>query len=350
MKTNRGVVFILFWLLLGFPVSSFAEEKSENALCSGTYFPNVTISSKQRQTTIPLKVTITSKHGKIVEQKQVGIDGRAFEYDKKANLKALSKEELAEMAEIHFWSLGDGRTLAIDEFKVETLDNVESRLTFYNFEKNVQKTVHAYKSGDEIHANKKYSQVQLQKYENLTGDSKERAWNIEYRTMFTYMILLLTICPTILVIVLIIFVYLQTQELNKIIHQKKSKRFFLLLLLPTAFSFGIEGSAQDYDLQEIYLTQEQATTLAEKNQLEAYLIEHSGIQEQLQDATVQIDLKELTTRLNQPREQFVETYHSRTLIVGDYENYIVHTIVFFSVLIVLPLFYFLNRRFKTNQE
>jgi len=61
-----------------------------------------------------------------------------------------------------------------------------------------------------------------------------------------------------------------------------------------------------------------------------------------------VDTKDLTAKLNQPREQVVEVYHSRTLIIGDYENHIVLAIVIYSALIVLPLFYFLNKRFKTT--
>ncbi|MGM0165986.1 hypothetical protein IGI39_000940 [Enterococcus sp. AZ135] len=349
MKISRRILILL--LLLLFPTQAFAEEKAEDELCSGTYFPTVTITNQKKQTKLPLKVTITSKKGKINEKKQVGIDGRDFEYDKKENLLGLKKEALAEMAEVRFWSLEDGKALAIDTFEVKTLDNVESQITFYNFEKNVTKTVHAFKSGDEIHANKKYSHVSIQKYDNISGDTKERPWNIEYRTLFTYIIFMLTICPVILVLILIIFVYVQTKELNKIIYKKGIKKRFLWLLLPALFSFGGESQAKEFTLQDIHLTQEQATELEEAGQLEDYLIEKSGIQDQVKEiktAAIQVDTKDLTAKLNQPREQVVEVYHSRTLIIGDYENHIVLAIVIYSALIVLPLFYFLNKRFKTT--
>ncbi|MFR3684679.1 MAG: hypothetical protein ACLTXM_06520 [Enterococcus sp.] len=352
MKSSRYGVLILLLLMIGLPVTAFAEEKQETALCSGTYFLDLSVIEQEKQTTLPLKVTITSENGEVIKNKQVGIDGRDFEYDKKEKLLGLKKKELAEMGEIRFWSLDDGKTLAIDEFKVETLDNVESQITFYNFEKNVTKTIHAFKSGDEIHANKKYSHVKLQKYSNLTGDSKERPWKIEYRTLFTYIIFFLTICPVILVFGLIIFVYIQTQELNKIIHKKQTKKRLLWLLLPALFAFGGECLADPIDLQEVYLTQEKASELVEKNQLEEYLIERSGIQERYEGSKktqFQVDTKEMTTRLKQPREQTVEVYRSRTLIIGDYENYIVHIIVLYSALSVLPLIYFVNKRFKATE-
>lgn len=351
MKINRKILFILFLLVIFFPTRAVAAEESEKALCSGTYFPKLTIIEQNKQIKLPLKVTITSENGKLLEKKQVGIDGRDFEYDKKEKLLGLDKEKLAEMSEVRFWSLENGKDLGIDEVKVETLDNVESRITFYNFDKNVTKTIHAFKSNDEIHANKKYSHVSLQKYKNITGDPKERPWYVEYRTLFTYIIFLLTICPVILVIVLIVFVYLQTQELNKIVFKKGNKKRFLWLLLPILFSFGSEGLAVDFSLPTIHLTQEQASNLEEENQLEAYLIEKSGIKDQIKqqhDSAIQIDTKELAAKLNQPRKQSVEIYHSRTLIIGDYENYIVLAIVIYSALIVLPLFYFLNKRFKLN--
>lgn len=348
MLSRRQAIFVSFMLLLLLPVQAFAEEEKETALYSGTYFPSLTISDSGEQTEIPLKVTITSKNGKINEQKQVGIDGRDFEYDKKTKLLELDKEQLAEMAEVRFWSLKDGHTLAIDEMKVETLDNVESRIIFYNFEKNVTKIVHAYKSGDEIHANKKYSNVRLQKYENLTGEVHERKWAIEYRTLFTYMIHLMILGSVLLVIVLVVFIYLQTQEINKIIFKKSSKKLLLLLLLPALFSFSTNALAKTYDLKEVFITQEHASQLADQNQLENYLIAESGIKDQLEKEkqTVQLDTKELVLGLNQPRKQVVEDYRSRTLIIGDYENYIVFTIVLYCTIIALPLVYFLNKRIK----
>lgn len=350
MKSRKRAVFISLILLLLFPVQAFAEEEKETALYSGTYFPSLTITDSNEQTELPLKVTITSKNGKINEQKQVGIDGRDFEYDKKINLLGLDKEQLAEMAEVRFWSLKDGHTLAIDEMKVETLDNVESRIIFYNFETNETKIVRAYKSGDEIHANKKYSNVRLQKYKNITGDVQERKWAIEYRTLFTYMIHLMILGSVLLVIVLVVFIYLQTQEINKIIFRKNKKKLLLLLLLPSLFSFSTNALAKTYDLKEVFLTQEQASQLADQNQLEQYLIAESGIQDQLEGKhqKVQLDMKELVSGMNQPRKQVVEDYRSRTLIIGDYENYIVFTIVLYCTIIALPLVYFLNKRIKTK--
>lgn len=349
MKNSSWLVCIL-WFLLAVPNRAFATEQDETALGSGTYFPTITITDRGQQIELPLKVTITSESSRMLPKKQVGIDGRNFEYDKQVNLKGLDEQQLAKMGEIHFWSLTDGKTLAVDEIKVETLDNVESRIIFYNFEKNVTKTVHAFKSGDEIHGNKKYSHVKLQKYENLKGDGKERPWSIEYRTMLTYIILFLTISPVFLVIALIIFVYLQTEQLDKIARKKKIKERFLWLLLPALFTFGIEASANDYDLQEVRLTQEKAAALAEEGGLEEFLVEKSGIQHQItHTATIKMDIKQMTDRLNQPREQMVRVYQSRSLKVGDHENTIIPVIALYSVVIVLPLTYFFNQRLKNAQ-
>lgn len=350
-NSGRGMVIVLLFVLSLFPMKVFAEEESEQALYSGTYFPNLTVKEQNKERKIPLKVTISSKNGTVDTEKQVGIDGRDFEYDKKENLLGLDKERLAEMAELRLWSLEDGKALAIDECKLETIDYVESQITFYNFEKNVSKTVHVFRSGGEIYASKRYTKVEIQKYNNITGNSKEREWNIEYRSLFTYMIMLLSVCPAILVIVLIVFIYLQTQELNKIIFKKGKKKHLLWLILPALFAFGGESMANEYNLQEIFLTQEQAARLNEEDLLESYLIEKSGIQEQIKeqkDASVWVDTTELAKGLEQPRKRSVKVYQSRTLIVGDYENYLVYTIILFCAMIVLPLFYFLNKRIKTQ--
>jgi hypothetical protein len=351
MKIRKWVWYMLLLLAL-VPVNAFAEEEGETALCSGTYFPILTYTKQKKQVEVPLKVTLISENGQTDEKKQVGIDGRDFEYEKKVNLRGLDKEKLAEMAEVRFWSLEDGKTLAIDEFKIETLDNVESQITFYNFEKNVKKSVRAYKSGDEIHGNKKYSQVKLQKYKNIKGDVKERPWSIEHRTMLTYIIFFLTVSPVILVIALIIFVYIQTEQLDKIARKKKIKRQLLWLLFPALFSFSGEASAIDVELHAITLIQEKAEVLAKEEALDNYLIEKSGIKKQLSSkeaATAKVDSKELTDQLNQPREQVVQVYYSRSLKVGDYENHIVPAIVLYSAVIALPFIYFFNRWIKTNQ-
>lgn len=350
MKVKRSLLLVLFLLFI--PTKSFAAENLEDALVSGTFFPKLVVETQDQKREFPLKVTITSENTKINKKKQVGIDGRNFEYDKKENILGKKKERLAEMAEIRFWSLADGKKLSVDAVKVETLDNVESRITFYNYEKNVSTVVHAFKSNAEIHANKKYSGVNLQKYNNLSGEGNERKWAIEYRTQFTYMIILLSLCPAILVIVLIVFIYIQTQEMGKIIFKKKNKKFMLLLVLPTLFGFGSESIANTIELKEIQLTQAEASRLAEQNQLEDYLIEQSGIKNQLDEeteATVQINTKQITANLNQPRTQYVEVYKSRTLIIGDYETYIIQVIVFYCLLTVLPLIYFWNKRFKSNE-
>lgn len=350
MRLSRMILFVLILLFL--PTKAFAADNSEEALGSGTYFPKLTIKTTDQKIERPLKVTITSENTKIDSEKQVGIDGRDFEYHKKENLLGLKKERLAEMAELRFWSLDDGRRLKIDEVEVETLDNVESRIIFYNFEKNISTSVHAFKSNVEIDANKKYSGVNLQKYNNLTGDGNERKWAIEYRTQFTYMIILLSLCPAILVIVLIVCIYIQTQEIRKIVFQKK-KSHFLWLLLPALFAFGSESLANDLRLQEITLTQEEASTLAKQDQLEEYLIEQSEIKNQLgkdDKATIRVDTKEITANLNQPRKQYLDSFESRTLIIGDFETYIVQVIVFYCVIVFLPLFYFLNKRFNMNEN
>lgn len=352
MKISRWFGISLLFLLL-IPTTVFAEEQAESALFSGTYFPTITVKDQSQQLELPLKVTITSADGRVDRKMQVGIDGRNFEYDKKINLKGLDKQKLAEMAEIHFWSSENGETLAVDEVKVDTLDAVESKIVFYNFAKNVQKTVHAYKSGDEIHGNKKYSQVQLQKYNNIKGDGQERPWRIEHRTMLTYIIFIMTVCPVILVIALIIFVYLQTEQLDKIVRKKKHKKRVMWLLLPALLGFGMESSAADIKLNEVYLTQEKASELAEKNQLASYLIDESGIRNQItltNDTEVKVDTDQLAKRLKQPRKQTVRFYQSKSLKVGDYENYIVITIAIYAALIALPLFYFLNRRFADRQK
>jgi len=352
MKNSRKFGIILLFLLL-FPTRAFAEAQKETALCSGTYFPIIKVTDHANEIEVPLKVTITSENGKTDRKKQVGIDGRDFEYDKKISLNGLDKEKLAEMGEIHFWSLEDGEALTIDEFKLETLDNIESLITFYNFEKNVQKSVHAFKSGDEIHNNKKYSSVRLQEYRNITGDAKERPWNIEHRTMLTYMIFMLLVFPVILVIALIIFVYLQTEQLDKIVRKKKNNHRILWLLLPALFTFGSESLATDFDIHEVYLTQEKVSELVKNNQLEDYLIEKSDIQNLMnldKDSIVHIDTEQLASQVNQPREQVVRMYQSRSLKVGDYENYIVQTIILYVALIVIPLFYFLNKRVGKRQK
>ncbi|MGL9727693.1 hypothetical protein [Enterococcus sp. DIV0756] len=350
MKNSGKATMLLFLLVfLLFPVQALAEEESNTALYSGTYFPNLTVNDQSKKRILPLKVTILSKNGEINKEKQVGIDGRDFEYPKKENLLGLKKEKLIELAELRIWSLEDGKPLKIDECKIETKDYVESQITFYNFEKNISKTIRAYKSGDEIYASKKYTNVEIQKYHNISGGPKERDWNIEYRSLFTYMILLLSVCPVILVIVLIVFIYLQTTELNKIIVKKVKKKHLLWLILPTLFTFGGEARANEYNLQEVFLTQEQATQLKEENQLEAYLIEKSGIQDQIEEkSSVEIDTTELVAGLELPRKRSVKVYHSRTLIVGDYENYTAYAAILFCAMIVLPLIYFLNKRIKTE--
>ncbi|MDH6365965.1 MULTISPECIES: hypothetical protein [unclassified Breznakia] len=368
MKKISGFVCLLLVLMFTLEMGNI-NASNDKSLDAGTYFLNIHAYNEMDDHYEQLKVTIKGKNTVISSNYNEGIDARDFEYNEK-NLKKLETEELIKKANALAWSTKDGNDIPIKKVEIEAIDSIESLVTFYTA-KNTKTTVHAYANGTEIFSDKEYP--------NIEGNFNERNWEIEYRSIFTIVFLLLLITPVILSFALMVLMEHEKLKLDDIIKRtntmssvktKRRGKWFILIVGATLLAlarpaYANEQSVYRLNIKEITLDRQTYLSLIEDNKFEEYITDIVGVQllkqtneqevsiaytidQEKTQLMVKLDEESDRSKIEDAKQNINRNtdgdYVSRSLRIGEHATLIPIWIAIVILLISIPIIFMIKRR------
>lgn len=336
----------------------------EKTVEPGTYLIDAVAEDGETKIVEKLKVTITTPKTYLDEKTKEGMDGVDFELEE--DIKTLSLTELKERARVRAWSLIDGREVEIINVDIKELDSIESHLIFTT-RSGTNLLIRAFNSGTEIFGTKAY--------ENISGDMIERDWEIQFRTIFSIVFLLLLVAPVLITIAVVILIERERWELDRTLNKReptkkrRKRKWFLILLMLSVSSTSMAAEASEIDYQktsrEIIIDIDDYIQLVRENGFEDYILDIANIKIEKEENGETISLpytldfansRLLTGVHNGEDHQLLDEaergrsnqdgkpYVTRRLKIGDHGSLIPVGIGVFIILVGIPLFYILRKR------
>lgn len=346
----------------------FEVKAEEEVVAPGTYIINAIAMDGETKIVEPVKVTVIDQKTILNKKVKEGINGYDFEHTEE-DIKSLTVEELVKTAGVQAWSLEDGSEVAVTEVEVQELDSIERHVTFKTA-KGTKLMVCAFANGTEIFGQKDYV--------NITGEFEERNWEIQYRTIFSVVFLLLMMAPVLLTIAIGILMGRERTELERVLKdtgetkkKKRKKKWFLPFLILSVLVTGISATAKEAggeystSSREVVVNVRDYLELLEENKLEDYIRSVANIRIAKNEGNAQVELPyridfeggELLTQVDNEAEKNLvseaknksnnfkkEPYVTRKLKIGDHGSLIPIGVGVFLILTGIPLVYIWRSR------
>lgn len=216
MKKIIGVVALGLILLLSIssPIlgetTVYTEEELKSVEKAGTYPVKVYVEEDGKQVEQIIYVTVTLPGTEV--QGEEAINGDNFSVDV-SEMKGLSAQELIERGKAYAWRTSDGAVVPIQKVEV-TNDHISEGYydVSYQTEKGTTKSVRA-TIGEGAFSQNFY----------ITKGA-ENAWGNSYFIIFSFLIILLLICPVVLSVIAYILTQRQLKKVSDVILPKSHKK------------------------------------------------------------------------------------------------------------------------------